>query len=125
MAGYNGFFISNSNYHIYISGCSAYSTYSNLAAELLAMAIALLTATDRNLQVHYVFSTNPEIPALLNLNIYLTVCHLSPAIHIVKSLLEIAGNPSVINIPKSWMEPAAKLAVLGTNLHTLNLFLSG
>lgn len=120
-----GFFISNSNYLVSCAGCCAFNSDSPADAKLKALDTALCTTINNQLQIHHIFTCCKETLQNLNPANSIVTWRLSLAISVVNLLLEHAGYPKIVEFPRSWMTSTISLAVLGANLHCLNLFLIG
>lgn len=90
-----------------------------------ALDIALCTTLSNQLQIRHIFTASKEILQVLNPINNTITWRFSPAITAVNLHLEQAGHPKIVVVPRSWLSPATSLAVLGANLHCLNLFLTG
>ncbi|KAH7690205.1 hypothetical protein IHE45_02G030900 [Dioscorea alata] len=108
-----------------LPGCSSFSADSYIDAELQALSLALRSLAGHRMQIQYAFTSNHDLPKVLSSSDNPAHWRRAPAITFACQLLESVGNAKILVIPCSWMDPVYKPAVLGANLHVLNLFLSG
>lgn len=123
--GHLGFFLTTPTYSISCAGSCRFVAESALESELKALGIALRSSLDRHLDLRYILHCNQELPRLLLANNNPTSWRFNHIINDVNHLLIALGNPSLIEIPGRWIAPAFALSTTGSNLHTLNLFLTG
>ncbi|XP_039136204.1 uncharacterized protein LOC120273607 [Dioscorea cayenensis subsp. rotundata] len=120
-----GFFISSHTYRVSCVGCCSFSMDSHLQAGLKALCIAVQSSLDRQLVVRSILHSSYDLPQSLKSDRNPVAWRAAQDISSVTHLLQLAGNPTLVAIPARWNGPASALASVGSNNHTLSLFLSG
>lgn len=120
-----GFFITSSNYVIYIAGCCAHDMDDASLDDLSALGVALQTASDHRLGIKHIFVQSPTTSATIVNPDPVVTWRFNAQITNIRRLLNEHASPVVHCIPCHWMQPTVHLATHGLNYSVLNLFLFG
>ncbi|XP_039139601.1 uncharacterized protein LOC120276925 isoform X1 [Dioscorea cayenensis subsp. rotundata] len=120
-----GFFISNHDYVISCAGSCSFWAETNFEAGIKAINMAIQASIDKHFVIKRILHSNPDLSLGLKEGCNPVTWRYALDFSDISLLLQVAGNPSVIDIPCSWNLPASALASSGNNNHLLCLYLSG
>ncbi|XP_039139602.1 GDSL esterase/lipase At2g30310-like isoform X2 [Dioscorea cayenensis subsp. rotundata] len=119
-----GRFSNGKNAADFIGSCSFWAE-TNFEAGIKAINMAIQASIDKHFVIKRILHSNPDLSLGLKEGCNPVTWRYALDFSDISLLLQVAGNPSVIDIPCSWNLPASALASSGNNNHLLCLYLSG
>lgn len=120
-----GFYVTSSDSQLICAGCCYNHAESIIEAEALALLAALGCIFVADIQVDTIFIANTDLHSMIKTGNIQHNWRLCSLISSIKDYMSELGTAQLHIIPKSWMSPAASLALHGLNSHILTLFHHG